>query len=382
MKVLIAGGGIGGLCTAIALKKQGIDVIVFEQAPEMKVIGAGLSIAPNGMQILHRLGLAEEVTTKGNEVRFASIADSKGKSISSVPYTVFKQKFGWMPVAIHRSSLQQILLSKLPDECVLSGKKFVKYMELEDRVQAFFEDGTVYEGDFLVGADGIKSGVRKQLLGEIPLRYSGQTCWRGIAEMALPEDEKPEFKEVWMNKSGARSAYIQINEHQIYWYVTICAPANGQEESGKTKDYLKELTRGVSGRIHEVIDHTDDGQILRSDLNDFEPIAVWSKGKIALIGDAAHATTPNLGQGANQAMESAYYLAECLAKYATAEEAFRQYQEIRRPKAHLVTKRSWQFGRISNFKSPLLKYLVKQAVRYSPKSVTLKEFEKIYTLNY
>lgn len=382
MKALIVGGGIGGLCAAVALQKKGIEVLVFEQAPELKEVGAGLSIAPNGMQVLKRLELVEEIISKGITIDSASITDSRGKSISTVDNTVFKRKFGYAPVAIHRFTLQHILLKQLPEHQVLAGKKFARYQETENGIEAHFEDGSVYQGDFLIGADGIKSGVRKQLLGEVQLRYSGQTCWRGIAEMTLPTDEKNTFQEIWMNRAGLRSAYVQINDHQVYWYVTICSAPGGHEESDKTKTYLKELTKDVASRIHEVIDHTNDTLIIRNDLNDFLPMETWSKGKVVLIGDAAHATTPNLGQGANQAMESAYYLAECLAGSLGIQAAFRQYQNTRKPKAHLVTKRSWQFGKISNFSSPFMMALVKTLVRYSPKSATLKEFEKIYKLNY
>lgn len=382
MKALIVGGGIGGLCAAVALQKKGIEVLVFEQAPELKEVGAGLSIAPNGMQVLKRLELVEEIISKGITIDSASITDSRGKSISTVDNTVFKRKFGYAPVAIHRFTLQHILLKQLPEHQVLAGKKFARYQETENGIEAHFEDGSVYQGDFLIGADGIKSGVRKQLLGEVQLRYSGQTCWRGIAEMTLPTDEKNTFQEIWMNRAGLRSAYVQINDHQVYWYVTICSAPGGHEESDKTKTYLKELTKDVASRIHEVIDHTNDTLIIRNDLNDFLPMETWSKGKVVLIGDAAHATTPNLGQGANQAMESAYYLAECLAGSLGIQAAFLQYQNTRKPKAHLVTKRSWQFGKISNFSSPFMMALVKTLVRYSPKSATLKEFEKIYKLNY
>jgi 2-polyprenyl-6-methoxyphenol hydroxylase-like FAD-dependent oxidoreductase len=341
-----------------------------------------MSIAPNGMQILDRLGLAHEVVSQGNVVHSGFITDSKGRSISTLKNTDFSRKFGWGPVAIHRASLQQILLKQLPAEKVLPGKKFLRYIEHADRIEAHFEDGSVYEGDILVGADGIRSGVRNQLLGGIPLRYSGQTCWRGIADMQLPEEEKQVLKEVWMNKAGLRAAYAQISERQVYWYVTICAEPDGHEENSKTKAYLKDLTKDAAGLIHQVIDHTDDSHILRSDLNDFEPIHNWSKGRVVLMGDAAHATTPNLGQGANQAMESAYCLAESLAVCPEIGEAFLRYENMRRPKAHLVTKRSWQFGKMSSFSSPLMMYLVKTAVRLSPKSATMREFEKIYTLNY
>lgn len=382
MNALIIGGGIGGLTAAIALQKKGIRAIVFEQAPEIKEVGAGLIIAPNGMQILNRLNLTEETIKEGNSIIHATITDHKERQLSYLNTGNYKNSFGFAPIAIHRSSMQQLLLKKIANENVFIGKHFTHFIEHKDKVEAYFSDGSVYEGDFLIGADGIKSLVRKQLLGDIPYRYSGQTCWRGIAQMKLPTNEFQAVKEVWMGQAGLRSAYVQINSHQVYFFVTKCEPANGQDEKGTTRERLHQLTNGVASLINEVINNTDDQHIIRNDLSDFAPINTWSKGRIALLGDAAHATTPNLGQGANQAIESAYYIAESFAKNKNIEDAFQNYQKVRMEKAHYVTNRSWQFGQVSNYSSAFARALRNTIVRYTPSSITLKEFDKIYSLNY
>lgn len=385
MKALIIGGGIGGLTAAIALQKKGIDVQVFEQSPEIKEVGAGIWLAPNGMQIMDRLGFTDELSKLGNKISILSASDINGKPISRFDNEKdgIIKKFGHTHLGIHRASLQQFLYKQIPTDKVITSKLFLRYEESKDKVIAFFSDGSHYEGDLLVGADGIKSLVRKQLLGDIPLRYSGQTCWRGISDITLPADEINALTEVWMKKAGLRSAYTQINPHQVYFYITICSPPNGHDEKGKTKEKLHQLTKGVATLINEVINNTKDENLIRNDLFDFVPLKNWTRGKVALLGDAAHATTPNLGQGANQAIESAYYIAAALAENKNnIEAALRQYQNTRMKKAHYITTRSWQLGQMSNYSSPLAQKLRNMIMRYSPRILTLREFDKVYSLNY
>ncbi len=313
MKAAIIGGGIGGLTTAIALKQAGIDFEIFESAPELKPVGAGIVMASNAMQVFQRLGIEKKIMDAGLELQEAYVVNQSFKVVSgmSVKKTI-TPIYGIGSYAIHRGRLQQTLLDEIGAHKINLNKRLLSLVQQPNKIDITFEDDTTTEADVVIGADGIKSMVRKNIFGEIPLRYSGQTCWRGMTKYTMPLDKKFNSYEMWGNQKGLRFGFVPTFENEIYYFTTFFTSPNGKDKPTQIKKNLLEIYSVFGDLPTQLIEATLEENIIRSDINDFAPINQWWKGNVALIGDAAHATTPNLGQGGCQAVEDAFVIAQCL----------------------------------------------------------------------
>jgi 2-polyprenyl-6-methoxyphenol hydroxylase-like FAD-dependent oxidoreductase len=392
MKINIVGGGIGGLTTAIALQKKGFSVKIYEAAPVIREVGAGLWVAANAINIFERLGIADDIKKAGNQLESSMLADHKGKPMTLVDFKKIINSYGNGTTTIHRAKLQAILMNHVAGGSIEIGKRLKKIENTisdtntdarqKEVVKVYFEDGTTSESDILIGADGIHSQVRAHLFGTIPLRYSNQTCWRGIAKMRLNDTKNG--AELWGTKGGLRSSYVQINDEEVYWYITKKEKEGTKIPLSNVKNYLNDLVSEFQSDIQKVIQKTDNQAIIQNDLLDLTPLKSWHKGNIVLLGDAAHASTPNLGQGACQAIEDAYVLADCLANSSASKvsEAFLRYEKLRMEKAHFVVKTSLQIAALNNIGGAVGYRLRNGLMRLVPKSVGEKQFDYLFKLNY
>lgn len=375
--IIIIGAGIGGLTTAIALRRLGFLVDVYEQSPHIREVGAGIWIAPNAMKVYAELGLDEIITHAGFPLSRISITDVKRKKISTVDCARVKQRHGFTTISIHRAVLQKLLSEEIPSENIHLNKTCIGYKQTDVEVSAIFNDGTVVNGDVLLFADGIHSAGRKQLLPDNTLRYSGQTCWRFIADIAL--DNPSHMFEIWSQKKGVRVGYSPINNNQVYVFITEHTAAGQPHNRSSVKSYLSHLCNDFDETVQHIIQLADPEKIIRSDLFDFAPVHRWVDGRMALLGDAAHATTPNLGQGACQAIEDARIIAQVLSGEDNIPEALAKYQNKRIEKAHYITNTSWTFARLTNT-TGLSKSIVKFMLRMTPERISEKQMDKVYTL--
>jgi len=398
MKVIIVGAGIGGLGAALALEKKGIQAEIFEAAPAIKAVGAGLWVAPNGLEILKRIqpALKQAVIQAGWELQASSVEDLHGHRLSGFNATDLRQRYGAGPLAIRRSALHEILITGLKQTPLHTGKRFQAYEFVQDQVAVHFDDGSTATGDLLIGADGLRSRVRSQLFGEIPLRYSGQSCWRGLAPLRLPEPWYHKAQELWGDRPGLRAGFSLVNADEVYFYLTQCMPAGQLDRPEHLKPDLPKssLLKAFADfpeRVLQIIQATPDEAFLRNDLSDFVPLKSFGQGPVWLLGDAAHATTPNLGQGANQALESAWALAEslseCLADRlgqrsplasSDLEQALQNYQTKRLTRAHFITETSWKIGQISNLKRGLR--LRNWLMAHLPERVVQHQLDQVFRL--
>ncbi|MTB52362.1 FAD-dependent monooxygenase [Lewinella sp. W8] len=360
MKVGIIGGGITGLTTALALRKRGIEAVVYEQAASLNEIGAGIWVQPNAMKVLDWLGIREQVMTCGIELHRVGITDAQLQPLRKLKGDLVEDAEGSKILAIHRAKLQRVLFEAAERSCeIYLNKQYLRHEVHPDGITIHFAEGEA-EVDILLGADGINSAVRASIMPDAPLRNAGQICWRGVAKMPLPEALKNLGQEAW--GSHRRFGFSQIGEETVYWFAVVDdTVVVGGNTRPKTESLMK-LFGGFSPVVREIIGHTEAAQIHQATLHDLKRLPRWFDNKICLLGDAAHATTPNMGQGACQGMEDAYfvsqYLAECLPD---ARLAFQRFEERRRRKVDYVVNTSWRFGKLAHsfFGQQLLKAIIK-----------------------
>lgn len=379
-RCIIVGAGIGGLTAGIALQQLGFDVVVYEAAPVLKPAGAGILLAPNALNVLEQLGCREKIQQKGHILTHGmKVTDRTRTSIQSIAGVNEKEQFGFQSSTIHRTALQQALLEELGTERVQVGKRCKNVQQDDEKVTLTCEDGSTDTADILLAADGIHSVVRKQLFSDKGLRYSGQTCWRGVAHFKAGKEWSGRGFEMWGR--GIRLGILPISDEHVYWFSTLVTPAGGKDtDLQSAKDSLLDAFRDFADPALPVLKATPPESIIRHDLFDFEPISQWVQGRIALIGDAAHATTPNMGQGGCQAIEDAWGLQLAFREHASITDALLAFQELRLPKATMVVKNSYMGGKMAGLRNPLLCWIRNKMLRLIPASVVLKQLKNLYTI--
>ena len=368
MKAIIVGGGIGGLSTAIALRRAGVEANVFERAGKLEEIGAGISLWANAMKALRKLGLYDAVLAVGRPLRpRGELRSWRGEVFYEVSAAAMEERFGDVNVALHRADLQKTLFAALDEGAIRLGAEFAGFEQDGGGVVARFANGREECGDLLVGADGLHSVVRAQLLGNGPPRYAGYTAWRGVAKL---EDELVPGVggfESWGR--GGRFGLAKLGQGRTYWYATKNA-SEGEEDApvGRKGELLARF-----GRWHEpipaVVRATEESRILRNDVYDREPVKRWCEGRVALLGDAAHPMTPDLGQGACQAIEDAVVLAGCLKEEGKIEAALRLYEVRRADRTAYVVRQPRRLARIGQLENPLLCRLRDAVLKAIPQHV-------------
>ncbi|MBL7253411.1 FAD-dependent oxidoreductase [Paractinoplanes lichenicola] len=350
-RVLIAGGGLGGIATALALQQRGIDSVVFERAEQLRDGGAGLHIWTNGMLALAALGVADRVNAIAPAQTVCHFATSTGRVIGTYPVGEFVERYGQPTVAIGRSDLHGILRDAVTVP-IVTGAEVTGYTEHADGVSLHFADGTTEEGDVLIGADGVRSAVRSQLLGPQPPDYTGYIAWRGHAKLSPEEFAPGSFQALF--GPGTRFTYYDIAPGVVHWMSVANGPAGGRDEGTpeQTLDMLRARHAGWTDPVRQILDATDPGSILRGDVLDRKPDPVWGQGRVTLLGDSAHAVSFNIGQGACLAIEDAIVLAEHLATpgagIATALRAYEAERQQRTAPMQLLAHRIGAMGALQN----------------------------------
>lgn len=371
--IAIIGGGIGGLTTALVLKQQNIPFVLYEAASEIRAIGAGILLANNAMQVFKQLYIDHQIREKGNGVEAIHITRADFSILSGVDLSKLELEEGLHSHAIHRADLHHLLSEAVGHEHIVLNKRFIELEKSEHDYQLCFEDGTTKEAEYIIGADGIKSKVRELVFGQSSYRNAKQICWRGVLDFQLPGQYPHQALETW--GKGTRFGFVQISKDNVYWYLVINAGL--ENPSAKIVDY----TKGFNALATLLVQQTPQENIIKGPLYDLKPISIWTKGRISLLGDAAHATTPNLGQGACQATEDAYVLGQLIKRFSVAD-ALQKYPEIRRAKAHNVVNTSWRIGIISQLENPMAMALRNFGMKYlTSKKITIKQMKKLFTLD-
>jgi 2-polyprenyl-6-methoxyphenol hydroxylase-like FAD-dependent oxidoreductase len=378
--VLVQGAGIGGLTLAIALLQRGYSVKVVERSDGLSEIGAGIWMAANPMQVFDQLGFADKVATAGWMVRILRLQDYRGFDIQVTDMSEIAKQFGFETVALHRSVLQKLLFEQLPPEAVLFGSEVQTLSQDDDSVSVLLVGGGRIRARVVVGADGINSAMRGLLSMGGEKRYSGSSSYRAIARgvRLLPEGCEHEAYEIW--GKGCRVGFSKINADDYYWYMTFDSAAGQTASPEQMRSHAELLFKSYFPRWIGLLGHTTPTAILRTDISDLRPLKRWSSGQVGLIGDAAHATTPNLGQGGAMAVEDALALAKCFDEIGLNEAAFVRYEQRRREKVNWIVSTSWTIGRICHVGNPLGRGIRNALLMHTPKRVANKQISKLYSI--
>lgn len=312
MRIAIIGGGIGGLTSALALRQFGFEPQVFEQAPELLEVGAAIIMWPNAMRVLQRLGLAESVRQRGGAVEQTRWLNSKGRLLNRVTLP----KTDVSAITLHRADLQHVLLRALPEDSIHLGRVFKDYEQLPDRIVAHFTGSPSFDCDVLIGADGLHSRARAQLLNDGPPINRGYTSWRGIT--LYNPGSLPPATGIEIYGSGQRFGIGPLGSGKVGWWATANKTNFESKDGLANQQELLRLFDGWCDPVLELIQATALTSLVRNAVFDRLPDRKWGAGSMTLLGDAIHPTTPNLGQGGCLAIEDAAVLARCLKQYASA----------------------------------------------------------------
>lgn len=371
MKFGIMGAGIAGLTAGIMLEKLGFEVEIYEAADSVRGIGAGIGLASNAIKAFEYLGLDKEVIAISNHLHDFEICNAAGKTILSADTERIKQNYDTDNFAIHRADLHNFLSGKISSDKIYLNKRLRQFIQNKNEVLLEFEDGTSTSVDFLIGADGVNSRVRQQLIPNSEPRYAGYWCWRAT----VPHDFEGLQKstEVW-GKNG-RFGMTPLKGNRIYWYACINSNLkDGVQDYGL--DELKARFGEYFPMVREIFNLTQQKDLISTPIMDLKPIYNYHFGNVLLIGDAAHATTPNMGQGACMALEDVAVLHDELLKNEM-EMAFRNFEKRRLRRTHYITKTSWRAGKVAQSDNNLVIFLRDFLLRILPAGISQSQLKRL-----
>ena len=330
MKAIIIGAGMGGLSAAIALKRIGYGVEVYEKVTQIKPVGAAISIWSNGVKCLNYLGLEKQVAALGGAMESMAYMDGfSGEVMTQFSLQPLVQEVGQRPYPVSRAELQHMLLHEFGEQHVHLGMELSHVSDDGQQVTAHFSDGTHAVGDLLIAADGTHSKVRSYVLGRQPeRRYAGYVNWNGLVEM----DARIAPATQWTTfvAQGKRASVMPISKNRFYFFFDVPLPAGLPYERAQAKTTLKAHFTDWAEPVQTLIEAIDPETTNRVEIHDIDPFMKWTKGRVALLGDAGHSTTPDIGQGGCAAMEDAVVLAMALQTNTLGiEDALVRYQNRR-----------------------------------------------------
>lgn len=374
-KVTIIGAGIGGLTLAASLQRSGVEAHVYEAASALSPVGGGIWVPTNAMLVFDHLGLASSVEAEGQPLERAELWDVDAGLLQTVDLARVASRFGYTTVSIHRHRLHQILSAALQPGTLHLGAFCDRVGTSGSVAEVLFSDGSTVRSEVVVGADGQNSRVREMLFPSSRLRYAGQTIWRGIADFSLEPELTRICRELWGGRLGF--GFSSITQDQVYWFAPVVQKAGTRIGRNEARADLAQAFTSFPDPVSSILAATRPENLLQTDIYDLKPLSSWSRGRAVLLGDAAHSTTPHLGQGGAHAVEDAWVLAETLLRYGNHEHAFEEYERLQASRAYRVAAMSRRLGQLSHLEPGMLRNLRNTILRAMPASLAAKRFDAI-----
>ncbi len=375
---VVVGAGIGGLCAAIGLRRRGWHVTVLERAPAFGQVGAGLTLMANGLRGLDLLGVGEAVRAQGRVDAPGGLRTPSGRWLSRVDGPELTRRLGTPALGIHRATLHRVLVEALPAGTVRTGADVVDVVARPSPRVVVDERGerATLGADLVVAADGVHSRVRAHLWPELPgAVYAGVTAWRAVT--AARWHGEPVTSVTWGR--GAEFGMVPLGDGRVYWYGAVNAAPGRRAAGGDEMRAVRTIFGGWHEPVAALLDATEPASVLRNDLVHLgTPLPSYRRGGVALVGDAAHAMVPHLGQGANQAIEDAAVLAAVCAPGGDVAASLDSYDAARRPRSQRVARDALRTARLGQgLQHPLAVGLRDAVVRLTPSPVTLRSMARV-----
>jgi FAD-dependent urate hydroxylase len=339
LKAIIIGAGIGGLTTAIALKRAGYQIEVYDRVKELRPVGAGISLWSNGVKVMNWLGLGDEIQKIGGEMNRMTYLSKENELLNDIDLLPLIDQVGQRPYPVSRSELQSMLLEQLGKEHVTLETKCIGAKEENNQVTAIFEDGSTATGDVLIAADGVRSVLRNYVTQQQPEpRYADYVNWNGLVD-ASPELADKHSWVIYVG-DGKRASMMPVGGDRFYYFFGVPMAKGTVVEPQDRRDELAKLFQGWPEPVQNLIQQLNPLETNRLEIHDLDPLEKLARGRVVLVGDAGHATTPTLGQGGCQAMEDAEILCRYLVTTnISVEDALQRYESARKERtARLVLK--------------------------------------------
>jgi len=339
LKAIIIGAGIGGLTTAIALKRAGYQIEVYDRVKELRPVGAGISLWSNGVKVMNWLGLGDEIQKIGGEMNRMTYLSKENELLNDIDLLPLIDQVGQRPYPVSRSELQSMLLEQLGKEYVKLETKCIGAKEEGNQVTAIFEDGSTATGDVLIAADGVRSVLRNYVTQQQPEpRYADYVNWNGLVD-ASPELADKHSWVIYVGE-GKRASMMPVGGDRFYYFFGVPMEKGTVIEPKDRREELAGLFQGWPEPVQNLIQQLNPLETNRLEIHDLDPLEKLARGRVVLVGDAGHATTPTLGQGGCQAMEDAEILCRYLVTTnISVEDALQRYESARKERtARLVQK--------------------------------------------
>ena len=397
MNITIIGGGIAGLTAALALQQQGLSATVYEAASTPRAMGKGIWLPSNALQVMARLGCAEAMYARGINIDRIELRNKNNTLLQHLDLASVRRRFGHGTLSIRRQDLHEQLQAALAPDSLVLGKRSQTLQEHADGVEVTFADGSKVSCEVVIAADGVRSLARAHVTTHNNKPnvstsqtnatdtntadthawcYAGQRCFLGIANLSLPDGLHHTVREIWGGQH--RFGFSAVTPEQVYWFAPISMAQDAPLPSD-IKAFLQGAYKDFPEPVTELLEHTAATDIIMTNLGDIANVNIWYSPRVVLIGDAAHAMTPNLGQGGAQAIEDAYVLAQELSQHSL-EHAFTNYFTRRQRKAQSISLRARRFGQLAHLEQPWS--TVRDAcVRLVPSRLNQSALDRIYRLD-
>ncbi len=336
------------MATAVALRQFGHNITVYERASAQNEAGAGMMLWANAMRVFLELELVEKIKPFGGEMNNFLVHTSNGKVLMNIATGDFEVP----SVCLRRADLLSVLVNEVPQKHINLNHTLKNITQIKDKVVVNFENGVCKEHDAVIGADGIHSIVRKQIFDDCKPVYRGYMVWRGIATYFGNDVADGVSSETW--GIGQRFGILNTGKGRFTWYATANTSRDHIDSPNGRKAELLELFADWHNPITTLISSTNDDAIMKNSASDLPQLKRWVNGRIALLGDAAHPITPNLGQGGGMAIEDALVLAKSLRQENSIENALKLYEKKRITRTKHIQQRSRLMGKIGQWQNPLI----------------------------